>query len=425
MSTGAVPPQPSPRRILITGVSSPWGGRLAQRLEREAAVEAIVGIDTDEPRHELHRTEFVRLEIDPALLRRILAAAEIDTVIDTRLVADSLLMPLPRAREINVAATRRLLSACAAPGSPVRRVVFKSSAHWYGADSRDPLFLTETSERSSPPRTALERDVVDAEAVLAEFAAARPRVAVATVRFAEIVGAELRSSLQTLLGLPVVPGILGFDPRCQLIHHDDAVAVLAHVALGDLDGVVNAAADGVLALSEVASLLGKPLLPVLPPWGTVFTAASLRRLGVGVPLELVRLLRTGRGLDNRRLKASGFALRYTTREAVLKLRAHQRLRPLLGSGDGGYRYEREVEEFLRRSPAVRQTGPAAVAGDPGPAGAGFADVPAAELIDLIASLERPALERLEAIERTHARRPDVLAALERALARGSAAAPPG
>ena len=39
-------------------------------------------------------------------------------------------------------------------------------------------------------------------------------------------------------------------------------------------------ADGVLALSEIASLLGKPLLPVLPPWGTVFAAAQLRRLGL-------------------------------------------------------------------------------------------------------------------------------------------------
>src|SRR5204863_7356716 len=78
----------------------------------------------------------------------------------------------------------------------------------------------------------------------------------------------------------------------------------------------------------------------------------LRRLGVRVPLEMVRQLRHGRGLDNRRLKAAGYRYKYTSREVVLKLRAHQRLRPLLRSGGGSYRYEREVEEFLRWSPSV-------------------------------------------------------------------------
>ena len=76
------------RRILITGLSSRWGGRLAQVLEREPSVDAIVGVDSSDPRHELERTEFVRVDMRHALLRRIIKAAEIDTVIDTRLVVD-------------------------------------------------------------------------------------------------------------------------------------------------------------------------------------------------------------------------------------------------------------------------------------------------------------------------------------------------
>src|SRR5581483_9618887 len=129
--------------------------------------------------------------------------------------------------------------------------------------------------------------------------------------------------------------------------------VLAHAVANTLPGSYNAAADGVLALSEVVSLLSKQMLPVLPPWGTVFTAMQLRRLGLRIPVEMLRDLRFGRGLDNRRLKASGYQYRYTSREAVQKLRAHQRLRPLLRSGDDSYRYEREVEEFLRWSPSVQ------------------------------------------------------------------------
>ena len=87
-------------------------------------------------------------------------------------------------------------------------------------------------------------------------------------------------------------------------------------------GVFNVAADGVLALSEMIGLLGKRPLPVLPPWGTGLLTAPLRALGVQIPPEMLNLMRFGRGLDNRRYKASGFEYGYTTREAVaLLLRA--------------------------------------------------------------------------------------------------------
>jgi len=348
----------SSRRILITGLSSDWGGSLAQVLERDPDVQAIVGIDTTDPRHALERTEFVRVDTDHVVLRRILSAAAIDTVIDTRLIADPLIAPLGRAHEVNVLGTRSVLLACGDPGSPVRKIVFKSSAHYYGCEPNDPAFFTEEMSRPRPPTTAIERDIVEAEAAVGDFATANPSAIVTILRVAEAIGGEPSGSRLSLLNLPVVPAILGFDPRCQFIHRDDAVGVLAHAARQDLPGIYNAAADGVLALSEVASLLGKPMLPMLPPWGTVFAAAQLRRLGLRVPVETLGQLRFGRGLDNRRLKASGYSYMYTSREAVLKLRAHQRLRPLLRSGSEPYRYEREVEEFLRWSPSVRSVEPA-------------------------------------------------------------------
>ena len=37
------------RRVLVTGLSSYWGGRLAQALEAFAEVEAIIGVDTAGP----------------------------------------------------------------------------------------------------------------------------------------------------------------------------------------------------------------------------------------------------------------------------------------------------------------------------------------------------------------------------------------
>ena len=186
----------------------------------------------------------------------------------------------------------------------------------------------------------------------------------------------------------------------------------------------------------------------------MFTAAQLRRLGLRIPLEMVRQLRFGRGLDNRRLKATGYSYRYTTREAVLKLRAQQRLRPLLRSGVEAYHYEREVEEFLRWSPSVqsapdhgqRPWRPAAdrvahlertlaalqhTAAEGSPDGAASArpasgprsplasydDLSAEEVIEIASSLEPGALAELRRYEAAHRSRADVLAVFDRNLAR--------
>src|SRR5215216_4363794 len=134
-------------RILVTGVSSFWGGRLAQALERDESVETIIGVSPEDPTLEFERTEFVRVGTQHALLRRIVQAAEIDTVIDSRLVVDSIQASPRDAHEINVIGTINILAACGRAGgipSPVRKVVFKSSAHYYGCERDEPAFFTET-----------------------------------------------------------------------------------------------------------------------------------------------------------------------------------------------------------------------------------------------------------------------------------------
>jgi UDP-glucose 4-epimerase len=347
------------RRILVTGLSSYWGGRLAQTLEADESVEAIVGVSPEDPTVELERTEFVRVGTQHALLRRIVPAEEIDTVIDARLVVDSIQASQRQAHEVNVIGTMNILAACGGPDSPVRKVVFKSSAHYYGCERDDPAFFTEAMQRPHPPRTRLESDIVEAESAVRGFAERNPDVTVTILRFVNGIGPGLQTSHVRLLTLPAVPCILGFDPRYQFVHEEDIVGVLEHAVEHDMPGIYNVAGDGVLVLSEIASLLGKPLAPILPPWGTGLVTAGLRLTGVRIPEEVAQQLRFGRGVDNRKLKAAGAPLRYTTREAVQRFAEELRVRELR-QGDGQpYRYEREVEEFLRYSPNVRRRDPSA------------------------------------------------------------------
>ena len=458
------------RRILVTGLSTYWGGRLAQALEAFPEVEAVIGVDNEEPSVELERTEYVKVGAQHALLRRVVEAAEIDTVVDTRLVVDSSTTSSSKAHENNVIGTMNILAACSGPSSPVRKVVLKSSTHYYGCEQDDPAFFDEAMRRSHPPRTGIERDIVEAEASLSEFAERSPDATITILRFANVLGPDVRTSHIGLFSLPAVPMILGFDPRYQFVHEDDVVHALEHAVKVRAPGVFNVAGDGVLALSEVAGLLGKPYAPVLPPWGTGLAAAVLRRAGVKIPPEAMNQLRYGRGVDNRRYKAAGFHYQYTSREAVQKLGEHLRLHPLVRGAQEPYRYEREVEEFLRWSPHVKRSGEgptsslsrdqivelqrllasfaevaegkadeeedhlvaaeepviaaeqtAKKAVEPGPARQPiehYDELAAEEVIARLASLERGDLGTLRDYEREHANRARVISAIDSVIARG-------
>ena len=456
------------RRILITGLSTYWGSRLARELEQNPAVEAIIGVDSADPAGELERTEFVRVGTQHALLHRVIEAAEIDTVIDSRLVVDSSVTSSRQAHENNVIGTMNILAACT--GSTVKKVVFKSSAHYYGAAQDDPAFFTETMGRPHPPRTPIERDIVEAEASMAEFREKNPDLVVTVLRFCNVMGPDVRTAHTRLFELPAIPMILGFDPRYQFVHEDDVVNALKHAAEYDVPGTFNVAGDGVLAFTEVCSLIGSPFLPILPPWGTGAAAAAMRRFGVNISPEMLNQMRFGRGLDNRRFKATGFVYRYTTRETVMKLGEHLRLKPILAGIREPYRYEREVEEFLRWSPYVRRgreeaeegaaappmpsiqqlnelqkflaayagfegkTAPEAATPEPEPepepepvtdevpAAAAvpvddYDDLEAEEVISLLGSLDRNALTALRDYEQAGRGRAPVLGAIESVLAR--------
>jgi UDP-glucose 4-epimerase len=438
----------SSKRILVTGLSTYWGGRLAQALERDGDIDVIVGVDSEDPTVELERTEFVRVGTQHALLRRIVEAAEIDTVVDARLVVDSVTTSSRVAHENNVIGTMNILAACSGPVTTVKKLVFKSSAHFYGTAQDDPAFFTEQMGRPHAPATAIERDILDAEAAVAEFAEQNPETDVTVLRCTNVLGPDVTTAHTSLFRLPFVPMILGFDPRYQFVHEDDVVAALAHGIRHEVPGIYNVAGDGVLALSEVAGLLGKPYVPVLPPWGTGIAAGVARRLGMAVPPEMLSQLRFGRGLDNRKLKATGFVYRYTTRETVVKLREHMRLDPILRGTKEPYQYEREVEHFLRWSPHVRRSASDEVAGsseqtadsraegsgqvpqqaaaveviavDPAAASVPvehYDDLEAEEVISLLGSLEVGDLEALREYEAGARQRESVIAAIEAVLAR--------
>ena len=338
------------RRVLVTGLSTFWGGRVAQALERDSTVDVIVGLDRNEPTIELERTEYVRSDESYSILARIVKATKIDTVVHTFLAVDSTSMSSKNLHEINVIGTMNLFAAASAPGSTVRNVVVKSSTLVYGAAAQDPTWFREETHRSSPARTPVERSLESVEGYVRDFAEDNPHVNVTLLRFSNVLGPDIKTALSKALELPMVPALFGFDPRFQFVHEDDVVRSLMFVLDHEVPGVYNVAGDGLLPWSEVISICGKrPLW--MPPFGVGLATAPLRRIGVELPPELLALLKYGRGVDNRRLKRAGFQYDYTSAGTVKTFVEALRLRQTVGS-EPGYTYERDVENFFRHSPAV-------------------------------------------------------------------------
>ncbi len=349
------------RRILVTGLGTFWGSRVAQQLERDPSVEVIVGLGVDEPTVPLERTEFVRADQSYSIVSRLVKATGVDTVVHTHLVVDQTQMPAAQVHEINVIGTMNLLAAASAPESSVRHIVVKSSTIVYGCSSSDPMWFDEDTPPSRPPKTRIERSLDEVEGYVRDFALDNPDVTISVLRFCKVLGDELQTPISRALNLPVVPAIAGFDPRFQFVHEHDVVRAIMFVLDQRVSGVHNVAGDGVLPWSEVASICGKRTFP-LPPYGTGLARMALRPLGLDLPDELLGLLRYGRGVDNSRLQQQGFSYDHTTAGTVRAFAESARLRATVGDPHPPYRFEHDVETFFRHSPAVIRDVPGTDAG---------------------------------------------------------------
>lgn len=279
----------APNVVLVTGVADHLGGRLAARLAADPGIERVLGVAPASPAAGLPARVEVVAEGDPGLFG-ILRGAKVDTVVHAA----------PGGHRRDALVTARLLGACRRSGA-VRKLVVRSTAEIYGASATAPAVFTEQDAPVPGP--------AGRETQVATFAGRRPDVTVTTIRLAELIAPGVDSALARYFAGPVVPTVLGFDARVQLLHHRDAVAVLARAATHDRPGVFNAGGDGVLLLSQAVRRAGRVPLPV--PRAAVPAAARLAR--AELTPGLARLLSYGRVVDTTSLKtAFGYTPRWST-----------------------------------------------------------------------------------------------------------------
>lgn len=354
------------RVVLVTGVARQLGGRFVRRVQREPDVDRVVGVDVLEPPHDLGGAEFVSADIRQPDIGRVLAEYGVDTVVHMDVHGSPPAVPGSGSRssvkEINVIGTMQLLGACQKAPS-VRRLVVKSSTSVYGGAPRDPAVFDESTPAKSLPSGGFAKDTMEVEGYVRGFARRRPDVSVTVLRFAHVLGPSVDSPLAAYFALPVLPTVLGYDPRLQFVHEDDAVEVLRTAARtprrGTLNsGTFNIAGDGTLLLSQCARRLGRPTVPLLLPainWGR----SALQAVGAtDFSPEQVRLLTHGRVVRTVQMRETlGFEPRYTSAETLAAFadsrgpgllppetlaRAVDKLAETVGRQPGGERQDEEV-----------------------------------------------------------------------------------
>ena len=103
------------------------------------------------------------------------------------------------------------------------------------------------------------------------FARRRPDVAVCVLRFANILGPTADTPLADYFALPVLPTVLGYDPRLQFVHEDDVIEVLRIAAARSRGAARSTAAPstspatGCCCCRSAPGGSGRPTVPLLLP----------------------------------------------------------------------------------------------------------------------------------------------------------------
>lgn len=284
-------------RILVTGAASWVGGHLVRSLESRRQTE-VFAVDEIDPLVEFS-SDFHLSTLDVLEFADHVISVRPTTVVHLQTLDRSALLGSDHSRSSVVLGAQALFGAIGRlPG--VKNVIIKSDAAIYGSGPRNPSVVREST--STPAGlTRYERSLRDVETSVAQLGSELPGVTFTVLRFNPIVGPTIGNPLSRYLRLPIVPTLLGSDPRLQFVHEEDAVLALVHAVDHPTPGTFNISGDGQLYLSRVLRL-GSRINQRLPARQRRLAMKALRPFGASLPPHLDGLLKYGRVIDTRLMR---------------------------------------------------------------------------------------------------------------------------
>ncbi|AGZ53063.1 NAD-dependent epimerase/dehydratase family protein [Mycobacterium kansasii] len=300
--------------VAVTGPTGEIGISAVTALEREPAVEKIVGMARrpfDPTVHGWTKTVYQQGDIlDRDMVDALVAQA--DVVVHLAFI---IMGSRAESTRVNLEGTRNVFAATVAARRP-RRLVYTSSVAAYGYHSDNPVPLTEDTPARGSPEHYYSEQKATCEAELAEITKGSS-LQVFVLRPCIVAGPEAHALAEAMpcnqlpapvralsKALPMLKPIVP-DPGfpLQLVHHDDVAAAIALAATAPVPpGAYNIAADGTVTVTDVAKALGGR--PVRVPAAAASAAsAAISRLPV-VPsmLEWLHVARTSVVMDTTKAK---------------------------------------------------------------------------------------------------------------------------
>ncbi|MBI4675571.1 MAG: NAD-dependent epimerase/dehydratase family protein [Chloroflexi bacterium] len=334
------------RVIVVTGVASYWGNRVAARLLEQDDVH-VIGIDDEPPQDNVDGLDFIQADLRNPLLVELLQQEQVETVIHLKF--RETLTPSESVFEQNVMGTVKLLGACGEAG--VARVVLKSSLMVYGARPDNPMFLREDHPLNGNKKYGYLRDWIEIEKYADSFHEQNPETILTILRFGHIVGPKADTPMTRFLREEEAITLLGFDPMVQVIHEDDVVSALVHAANGDHPGAFNVAPEKGMPLWKTLGLASKLPIPILHPFAYWSVSLGGPRLAP-LPLDYLRFPCMG---DMTKMRdVLQFTPQYTPEETVREFSSQQRVRKLLGKKSREAFEQNRLRDTLQRRKRSRE-----------------------------------------------------------------------
>ncbi|MEC7525907.1 MAG: NAD-dependent epimerase/dehydratase family protein [Myxococcota bacterium] len=297
-------------RYLLTGATTPIGASVIRHLLAAPDTERILAVGNEPIRPTTveidGRVRYRRLDLTRERnLRELLygpcreegVEVIVDMAAHRRFGATG-----PRARALNVLATRRLLDLSADHPS-IRRFVYRSWGEVHDVGEALPSLVDELHPLDlSPDAPQWVRDRVEADlTVCARMAMSR--LSIAVLRAAECLAPRTGSQLHDYLGAEVCFRPMGYDPIFNLISEHDLGRALALAARSDAEGVFTIPGATTLPLKEIIRRSARIDVPVPGPLMTPLYGLRRAVRGTSFDYRLNRgRLHFGVVLDGQRAK---------------------------------------------------------------------------------------------------------------------------
>jgi UDP-glucose 4-epimerase len=300
--------------VAVTGPTGEIGISAVTALEREPAVDAIIGMARrpfDPSSRGWLKTSYQQGDIlDRAAVDALVAQA--DVVIHLAFI---IMGSRDESARVNLEGTRNVFEATVSADRP-RRLVYTSSVAAYGYHSDNPVPLTEDVAARGSAEHYYSEQKAACEALLADITkdsslevyVLRPCVVAgpnATALADAMPWNQLPGPVRAVVkAVPVLKPLVP-DPGypLQLVHHDDVATAIALAATTPAPpGVYNIAGDGVVTVADVARALGGRPVRVPAVAATAASAAISRVPRVPSMLEWLHTARTSMVMDTTKAK---------------------------------------------------------------------------------------------------------------------------